>query len=293
MKPRATVIIPTFNHGPLLRFAGESAIRQSESRIEVFIIGDGATPETRAAAESLAKNDERFRFVAFPKDSSKGERYRPLILQQAQGEIVCYLSDDDLWAPDHVETMLGLLTGSTAADFAMTLQGRVSPSGGLTLGPTGYVDLARPLHRRLAAQPTSGFAYGLSCAAHRLDFYRSLPYGWQTSPVGIATDGWMWKQCLEQPGVRAASRRRATAVHFHSPPRRFWSIERRLEEMTRFFEVFVAGGYDEELRRLERIASRVAPLERVWQALWMHLHRTPLRRPVMQLAKAVLNRPVP
>ena len=292
MKPRATVVIPTFNHGPLLTLAVESVRRQSERRLEVVIIGDGATPETCAAAESAATADDRIQFVAFSKDSSKGERYRPSILQHAQGEVVCYLADDDLWTPDHVETMLDLLTGPGAADFAMTLQVRPSPRGGVTLGPAGYVDLSRPLHRRLAAQPTSGFANGLSCVAHTMDFYRSLPHGWRTSPVGIPTDGWMWKQCLEQPEARAVSRCRATAVHFHSPPRRLWSTERRMEEMTRFFDVFVAGGRDEELRHLERVAARSSAIHTAWQTMWMQLHRTPFARPAMRLTSSILNRPV-
>ncbi len=293
MTPRATVLIPTFNHGPLLTLAVESARRQSEPRLEIFIIGDGATPETRGAAESLARADDRIRFTAFPKDSSKGERYRPLILQEAKGEIVCYLADDDLWTPDHVETMLDLLAGS-AADFAMTLQVRPSPRGGLTLGPAGYVDLNRPHHRRLCAQPTSGFANGLSCVAHTLEFYRSLPHGWRTTPAGIPTDGWMWKQCLTRPGVRATSRCRATAVHFHSPPRARWPIERRLEEMTRFYDGFAAGEQDGELRRLERVAARAPAIRTAWEVLWMQLHHTRLTGvPAMRLAKSIVNRPVP
>lgn len=293
MKPRATVVIPTFNHGPLLRLAVESARRQSEQRLEIYIIGDGATPATQAAAESLARADDRIHFVAFPKDVSKGECYRPQILAQAAGEVVCYLSDDDLWTPDHVETMLDQLTGPHAADFAMTLHVRGDARrGGLVLGPAGYIDLARPLHRRLAAQPTSGFANGISCVAHRLDFYRSLPYGWRTSPVGIPTDGWMWKQCLEQPATRAISRCRATAVHLHSPPRRFWSIERRLDELTRFSDTLVAGGWDADLRRLEREAARSSLFDTSWQTLWMQIHRTPLAWRAMRLAYAVVNRPV-
>jgi glycosyltransferase involved in cell wall biosynthesis len=291
MTPRATVLIPTFNHGPLLTVAVESARRQSERRLEIVIIGDGATPATRAAAESLTNADDRIRFVAFPKDSSKGERYRHSILQQAEGEIVCYLSDDDLWTPDHVETMLDLLTGA-GADFAMTLQVRPSPHGALTLGPAGYVDLNRPHHRRLCARPTSGFASGLSCVAHTSEFYRSLPHGWRKTPAGIPTDGWMWKQCLDRPGVRATGRCRATAVHFHSPPRARWSIERRLEEMTRFYEVFAAGGRDEELRQLERVAARAPAIRTAWEVLWMQLHHTAITGvPAMRLAKAILNRP--
>src|SRR5262245_396632 len=130
MTPRATVIVPTFDHGPLLRLAIDSVRRQSEPRLQIFIIGDGATEATRTEAESLARTADRIRFVAFPKDASRGEPYRHIVLQEAVGPIVCYLSDDDLWASDHVETMLDLLTGGRdGADIAMTLQVRVTPRG--------------------------------------------------------------------------------------------------------------------------------------------------------------------
>lgn len=293
MTPRATVIIPTFNHGPLLRLAVESVLRQSEPRLEVIIVGDGATPETVAAASAAADVDERVRFAPFPKGESKGERQRHLVLQEARGEIVCYLCDDDLWTRDHVVTMLELL-GPGRADFAMTLQVRPLPAGGLGLGPPGYVDLARPLHRRLCAQPTSGFANGLSCVAHTLACYRSLPYGWRPAPSGLASDAWMWQQWLTEPRVRAISRCRATALHLHSPPRRYWPLERRLAEMQHCADTLFRGGWDADLRRLERECSHWRPGMGVVQWGWSQLHRSgTLGVPLMQLAKAVFNRPAP
>jgi hypothetical protein len=291
MTPRATVIIPTHNHGPLVRLAVESALRQSEPRLEVIIVGDGATPETAAAAAAAAATDNRVRFMAFPKAAPRGEPHRHAMVQEARGEIVCYLCDDDLWTSDHVATMLDLL-GPGGADFAMTLQVRPMPAGGLGLGPPGYVDLALPLHRRLCAQPTSGFANGLSCVAHTTAFYRSLPFGWRPAPPRTASDGWMWKQCLTQPGVRAISRRRATALHLHSPVRRYWPIERRLTEMRQCADTLFRGGWDRDLRRLERESMKQPPGMGAVQWGWEKLHRTrTVGYPLMRLAYAVFNRP--
>ena len=39
----ATVIVPTHDHGPLLRLAVRSALRQTVEDLEVLVIGDGAT----------------------------------------------------------------------------------------------------------------------------------------------------------------------------------------------------------------------------------------------------------
>ena len=293
MNPRVLVIVPTFNHGRLLGYAVDSARRQSQQNMEIVIIGDGASAETQAEAERLAREDSRIRFERFPKDSRLGERYRHAILLESRAEIVCYLADDDLWLPTHVDTQLAQLTGQDHADLAMTLIVRWKPAGGgLALGPAGFVDLGDPLHRRLFAQPTSGFASGLCAVAHTLDFYRTLPHGWRTTPVGLPTDGWMWKQCLAQPGVRASSRCKATSVRFHSPPRRGWTLQRRVAEMAAASDGIAAGRYDAEIARLEQEAARQSRLRPLWQGAWMQLHRSLVTgKPAMWLASAVLNRP--
>ncbi|MEO8075547.1 MAG: glycosyltransferase family 2 protein [Acidobacteriota bacterium] len=291
MTPRATVIIPTFDHGPQLRLAVESVRRQTETRLEIVIVGDGAPAATEAIGRDLEALDPRIRWVGFPKDARHGERHRDAVLRQAAGEIICYLADDDLWTPDHVETMWRLL-GGAGADVATTLMVRVQPGGGLALGPARFVNLSSAHHRRLFAQPTSGFATGLSIVAHTRAFYDRLPFGWQTTPPGIPTDGWMWRQLLSAPGVRTVSECRATLLQFHGPPRRAWSVERRLAEMARWFDALADGRLNADFRRLEREACRPSSLAWAWQVLWMQLHRRPMTgRPAMRLAAAVLNRP--
>ena len=39
--PVATILVPTHDHGPTLRASVASALRQTVSDIEVFIVGDG------------------------------------------------------------------------------------------------------------------------------------------------------------------------------------------------------------------------------------------------------------
>jgi glycosyltransferase involved in cell wall biosynthesis len=44
---RATVVIPTFDHGRLLWYFVRSALAQTVGDIEVFVIGDGVPDATR------------------------------------------------------------------------------------------------------------------------------------------------------------------------------------------------------------------------------------------------------
>src|SRR5436309_1083330 len=99
----ATVLIPTHDHAPLLRHSLASVQEQSVEDIEIFVIGDGVTDETRALVAGLATDDPRIRFFDHPKAPRHGEILRHAALAEARGEIVCYQADDDLWLPGHLE----------------------------------------------------------------------------------------------------------------------------------------------------------------------------------------------
>ena len=172
----------------------------------------------------LAADDERIRFFDHPKDASNGERYRHEALADARGEIVCYLGDDDLWFPEHVETMRGLLA---EADFAHAPPLAIAPDGRLE---HKTIDLALPVFRRgMAARLRSWIP--ISNAAHTLAAYRALPSGWTTSPPGSPSDLVMWSKFLAEPGVRAVSGTRPTVLFFPSILRRGWTADEREAEL--------------------------------------------------------------
>jgi len=140
---RGSVVIPTHNHGPLLRYALSSALAQSVQEIEVLVIGDGVPRVTREIMDEVMANDERVQFFDYPKGPHNGEKYRAEVLGQAKGAVIAYLSDDDLWLPNHLEVMERALE---AADFAHSLPLRIDPGGQLA----GWnVDLQLGWYRRL------------------------------------------------------------------------------------------------------------------------------------------------
>jgi GalNAc5-diNAcBac-PP-undecaprenol beta-1,3-glucosyltransferase len=219
----ATVMIPTFNHGPTLRHSVGSALEQTVSDIEIFIVGDGVTDDTREIVASLKSQDERVRFFDNPKGPRTGEIHRHQALAQAGGEIVCYLSDDDLWLPDHVETMRELLH---EADYANALMLHLDAAGGLGVAP---LDLSYPGERELVVMGRKGTS--LSSMAHTVEMYRRLPFGWRTTPDGIYTDYYMQQQFLGEASCRAVSSMRPTMLKFKSPDRAGWTLDQRVREL--------------------------------------------------------------
>ncbi|AHY47993.1 Glycosyl transferase family 2 [Rubrobacter radiotolerans] len=226
MSPRATVLVPTHDHFYTLPYAVRSALRQTVEDIEVFVIGDGVPEETRAVISGLQREDDRLRFFDNPKGPRHGEIHRHAALEEARGEVVCYLSDDDLWLPNHVEVMLEVLRD---ADLAGASHVQVRADG--SIKPTSS-NLALPYYRKRMLSAKRGVnRVPLSCAAHTLAKYRELPYGWRTTPPESSTDLYMWQQFLVDESCRAASAGMTTVVQFASPQRKHWDIRRREAEI--------------------------------------------------------------
>jgi len=242
----ATILVPTHAHPRLIPHALRSALAQTGAQVEVLVVGDGVGDDTRAAVEPFLA-DERFRFFDNPKGERHGEAHRHTALSEARGRAVCYLSDDDVFLPDHVAEMLRLLED---ADFAHTAPVRIQPDGRLKCTA---VDLRRP--ELVDTIRTGRNVIGLTAVAHTLEGYRRLPRGWNPAPPGKATDLHMWQQWCDQPWFRGASGTRMTMLHFPSGLRRSWTEDERAAELEAWVARSTEPGFRAELDRLLSVAA--------------------------------------
>jgi hypothetical protein len=246
----ATVIIPTHDHGPTLRYALTSALWQTVDEIEVFVIGDGIAPEGRAIAEEFSVADRRVRFFDNPKGERHGELHRHQALTEARGDYVMYLSDDDLWFTDHVEQLGALLVD---ADLAHTACVFAEEDEGVFIRP---YDVGIERTRRWMLAGNNGVP--LSAVGHRLDAYRKLPDGWRTTPLGTPTDLYMWQQFFDQPWPRYAGGDTPTMIHMATahPSRKDLAPSERCVEIEGWFERLGHPDREAELRRRFAYQSR-------------------------------------
>lgn len=216
---KATVLVPTHEHDGTLELSVASALAQTERDLEVLVVGDGPTEGVRAAGERLAALDARVTWLPFPKGERHGEANRHRALGGATGRVVCYLSDDDLWFPDHLETMLSLLSGDC---LAHTDPLYVCPDGLICRMRGSIQDMLEGRNH-----------VPLSAMGHTMAAYRMLPVGWSPAPPDIYTDLHMWRKFLSA-GLRIEASPALTMIHFPSPQRVGWGQEARRAEVERW-----------------------------------------------------------
>jgi hypothetical protein len=209
-RPVAAILIPTHDHAATLDLAVRSALEQTVAEIEVVVIGDGVGDDTREVVIGLLREDPRVRFLDMPKGPNHGEIHRGTAIEGTSAEIVCYLCDDDLLLPEHVESMAELLA---EADFANSQNGCLERDG--SWHPI-FSDLSSPVFREWTVRRPGWGGVGLTGTAHTAAAYRRLPHGWRTTPPGHEPDQHMWEQFLVEPWVRGATAMRITAVQFPS-----------------------------------------------------------------------------
>ena len=111
-KPLATVVIPAYNAQSFVQRTLHSALNQSYTLLEVILVDDGSTDQTRKIAEALALTDGRLRIISVPNGGVASARN--IGIAEARGELLAFLDADDLWHPTKLERQVAALTAEPA-----------------------------------------------------------------------------------------------------------------------------------------------------------------------------------
>lgn len=104
--PKVSVIIPTCNRPEFLSEALLSVFSQTYMDIEVIVVNDGGT-EVESIIASLNK---KRKIIYINCDDHRGpSAARNAGIKAARGKYIAYLDDDDIYYPDHIETLVNFL----------------------------------------------------------------------------------------------------------------------------------------------------------------------------------------
>ena len=106
--PLVTFIIPTYNDGPLVCEAIDSALQQSYQQTEVIIVDDGSTIDIEGLLRD--KYHERVNYIRQTNQGAGSARNTGI--RHARGKYIQFLDADDLLDPDKVKIQVGQLQGA-------------------------------------------------------------------------------------------------------------------------------------------------------------------------------------
>lgn len=100
LRPGATVsvVIPCFNYGRFLPAAVHSVLSQEGVVVDVIVVDDASTDDSRSVAETLARSDPRVKVLANAINSGAVATFNRG-LAEARGEYLVRLDADDLLTP--------------------------------------------------------------------------------------------------------------------------------------------------------------------------------------------------
>ena len=114
LQPKISICIPTYNRKEYLLQALKSALAQRYENFEVVVVDDGSTDGTQEMMQSM--QDTRIRYIR--NAINQGRSYtRNRCIDEARGEYILWLDDDDTLAEDILDQYLLLLDRYKESDI--------------------------------------------------------------------------------------------------------------------------------------------------------------------------------
>ena len=110
-KPLVTVVLPTFNRAHVLNCAIDSALNQTYTNFELFVVDDGSNDDTCSVVNSYS--DER---ICYEYQNNQGANVaRNRGIKNSNGEIISFLDSDDEYLPNRLSRCVEIFNETEAA----------------------------------------------------------------------------------------------------------------------------------------------------------------------------------
>lgn len=129
VSPRVSIIVPNFNNSFFLDKCISSIVSQTEKNIEIIIVDDCSTDNSRQKIKSWQNRDSRIKLIAHSKNLGT-HMARKNGVAVATGDIIMFVDADDFLTPNACDKVVNRIEhGFDICCFGMTLidHGRMSP----------------------------------------------------------------------------------------------------------------------------------------------------------------------
>ncbi len=114
--PKVSVIVPTVNRPKMLKNAVQSILGQTFQDFEIIVVND-AGENVGSIIQSF--NDRRIQYISHLQNKGLAAT-RNTGIRNAKGKYIAYLDDDDVFLPNHLETLVRFLEGNPEFKVAYT-----------------------------------------------------------------------------------------------------------------------------------------------------------------------------
>ncbi|MCL0044990.1 glycosyltransferase [Nitrospinaceae bacterium] len=142
--PKFTVVLHTYNRPAFLRQSASAVLEQTYDNLEIILINNGATVETRELLHELESKDKRIRLLHFKENQYSPSDPHKIVsvcynsaLEMSTGNYIWLQDDDDILAMDYIEKMVTLFQGNTDCSSASGLVLSIDAKGDI-IGCTNY-----------------------------------------------------------------------------------------------------------------------------------------------------------
>jgi glycosyltransferase involved in cell wall biosynthesis len=105
--PLVSVVIPAYNAGITIGDTLRSVRGQTYTQLQILVVDDGSSDETRQIVEQHASEDKRVMLLAQPNSGVAAARNHGW--RQAVADFIAFVDADDLWAPTKIEKQMAVM----------------------------------------------------------------------------------------------------------------------------------------------------------------------------------------
>lgn len=117
MKPKVSVIIPSYNKSDYIAETFDSLIGQDYNGWEAIVVDDGSTDNSVKIIQEYAKKDQRIRFYSRNREPKGGSVCRNIGIEKSFGYYIVFLDADDLLTPKALKQRVDLMEKNPEIDF--------------------------------------------------------------------------------------------------------------------------------------------------------------------------------
>lgn len=118
MKPKISFIVPSYNFADYIEVCVQSILNQTYDNIEVVVVNDGSTDNSKDVIDSIVAKDKRV--MAIHKQNEGVSIARNTGIMACNGDYCVFVDADDYLAPDYAEYMMRLVE-KTGGEFCFSI----------------------------------------------------------------------------------------------------------------------------------------------------------------------------